>query len=46
MQIKHLDNKSLENLGYWLHCRWYHCQRKNADARAELLRLHISEADS
>lgn len=45
MQIKHLDDKSLENLGNWLRRRWHHCQRKKADARAELLRLGISEAD-
>jgi hypothetical protein len=43
LQIKHLDNKSLERLGHWLHRRWYHCQRKKADAIAELNRLSIPE---
>jgi hypothetical protein len=28
MQIKHLDQKFLENLEHWLNHHWYYCQRK------------------
>jgi hypothetical protein len=45
LQIQHLDNKSLEHLGHWLRRRWYHCQRKKADASAELKRLAIPEQE-
>ena len=45
LQIKHLDNKSLERLGHWLRRRWYHCQQKKADAIAELNRLGIPEEE-
>jgi hypothetical protein len=44
-QIKHLDQKSLENLGHWLRRRWYYFQRKKADVIAEMQRLGIPEGE-
>ncbi|KAG1764398.1 hypothetical protein EV702DRAFT_1182598 [Suillus placidus] len=41
-QIRHLDSKSLQGFGHWLHRRWIHCQSKKHDA---LDRLHALELD-
>ncbi|KAG2109214.1 hypothetical protein DEU56DRAFT_874510 [Suillus clintonianus] len=41
-QIRHLDSKSLQGFGHWLHRRWIHCQSKKNDA---LDRLHALELD-
>ncbi|KAG1772840.1 hypothetical protein EV702DRAFT_976390 [Suillus placidus] len=41
-QIRHLDSKSLQGFGHWLHWRWIHCQSKKHDA---LDRLHALELD-
>ncbi|KAG2087443.1 uncharacterized protein F5147DRAFT_748525 [Suillus discolor] len=41
-QIRHLDSKSLQGFGHWLHRCWIHCQSKKNDA---LDRLHELELD-
>ncbi|KAG2115662.1 hypothetical protein BD769DRAFT_1363277 [Suillus cothurnatus] len=41
-QIRHLDSKSLQGFGHWLHRHWIHCQSKKNDA---LDRLHALELD-
>ncbi|KAG2122530.1 hypothetical protein BD769DRAFT_1629198 [Suillus cothurnatus] len=41
-QIRHLDSKSLQGFGHWLHRRWIHCQSKKNDV---LDRLHALELD-
>ncbi|KAG2362047.1 hypothetical protein BDR07DRAFT_1485163 [Suillus spraguei] len=41
-QIRHLDSKSLQGFGHWLHRRWIHCQSKKHDV---LDRLHALELD-
>ncbi|KAG2109831.1 uncharacterized protein F5147DRAFT_745332 [Suillus discolor] len=41
-QIRHLDSKSLQGFGHWLHRHWIHCQTKKNDA---LDRLHDLELD-
>jgi hypothetical protein len=45
VQIKHLDRKSLENLGNWIRRRWYYCQRMKTDAIEEMQRLRIPEEE-
>jgi hypothetical protein len=41
-QIRHLDSKSLQGFGHWLHRHWIHCQTKKNDA---LDSLHDLEVD-
>ena len=41
LQIKHLDQKSLESLGNWLRRRWFYCQEKKHVASAELEQLDV-----
>ncbi|KAG1744527.1 uncharacterized protein EDB91DRAFT_1236494 [Suillus paluster] len=41
-QIRHLDSKSLQGFGHWLHWRWIHCQTKKNSA---LDSLHDLEVD-
>ncbi|KAG1860952.1 hypothetical protein F4604DRAFT_1882527 [Suillus subluteus] len=42
-QIRHLDSKSLQGFGHWLHRRWIHCQSKKHDALDHLHALELDE---
>ncbi|KAG2050299.1 hypothetical protein BDR06DRAFT_984071 [Suillus hirtellus] len=43
VQICHLDTKSIQGYGHWLHRRWIHCQTKKNVALDSLLDLDIDE---
>ncbi|KAG1856152.1 hypothetical protein F4604DRAFT_1932009 [Suillus subluteus] len=43
VQIRHLDTKSIQGYGHWLHRRWLHCQIKNNAALDGLLDLDVNE---
>ncbi|KAG1776275.1 hypothetical protein EV702DRAFT_1179920 [Suillus placidus] len=43
VQIRHLDTKSIQGYGHWLHQRWLHCQIKKNAALDGLLDLGINE---
>ncbi|KAG2112072.1 uncharacterized protein F5147DRAFT_744682 [Suillus discolor] len=43
VQIRHLDTKSIQGYGHWLHRRWIHCQIKKNAALDSLLDLDIDE---
>ncbi|KAG2047005.1 hypothetical protein BDR06DRAFT_985353 [Suillus hirtellus] len=43
VQIRHLDTKSIQGYGHWLHRRWIHCQTKKNVALDSLLDLDIDE---
>ncbi|KAG2046072.1 hypothetical protein BDR06DRAFT_899839 [Suillus hirtellus] len=43
VQIHHLDTKSIQGYGHWLHRRWIHCQTKKNVALDSLLDLDIDE---
>ncbi|KAG2048979.1 hypothetical protein BDR06DRAFT_1070368 [Suillus hirtellus] len=43
VQIRHLDTKSIQGYGHWLHWRWIHCQTKKNVALDSLLDLDIDE---
>ncbi|KAG0696429.1 hypothetical protein DFH29DRAFT_984613 [Suillus ampliporus] len=42
-QIRHLDSKSLQGFGHWLHRRWIHCQTKKNGALDSLHDLQVDE---
>ena len=42
-QIRHLDSKSLQGFGHWLHRRWIHCQTKKNGALDTLDDLELDE---
>jgi hypothetical protein len=42
-QVKHLDIKSLHDLGHWLHHKWVTCRQRKAKAIDSLDQLNISE---
>ncbi|KAG2030262.1 hypothetical protein BDR03DRAFT_936700 [Suillus americanus] len=42
-QIRHLDSKSLQGFGHWLHRRWIHCQMKKNSALDSLHDLQVDE---
>jgi hypothetical protein len=42
-QIRHLDSKSLQGFGHWLHRRWIHCQTKKNGALDSLHDLEVDE---
>ncbi|KAG1899745.1 uncharacterized protein F5891DRAFT_980971 [Suillus fuscotomentosus] len=41
--IHHLDSKSLQGFGHWLHQHWIHCQTKKNDALDLLHNLQLDE---
>ncbi|KAG1887859.1 hypothetical protein F4604DRAFT_1675004 [Suillus subluteus] len=43
VQIHHLDTKSIQGYGHWLHRRWVHCQMKKNAALDSLLELDVDE---
>ncbi|KAG1812684.1 hypothetical protein EV424DRAFT_1473565 [Suillus variegatus] len=43
VQIRHLDTKSIQGYGHWLHRRWVHCQMKKNAALDSLLDLDVDE---
>ncbi|KAG1810838.1 uncharacterized protein BJ212DRAFT_1448552 [Suillus subaureus] len=43
VQVHHLDTKSIQGYGHWLHRRWIHCQTKKNAALDSLLDLDIDE---
>ncbi|KAH7905169.1 hypothetical protein BJ138DRAFT_1231768 [Hygrophoropsis aurantiaca] len=45
MQVRYLDNQSLEGLGQWLSRRWTHCQQKRSAAEKALRGLFVVEED-
>ncbi|KAG1896097.1 uncharacterized protein F5891DRAFT_1130422 [Suillus fuscotomentosus] len=42
-QIRHLDSKSLQGFGHWLHRHWIHCQIKKNGALDSLHDLQVDE---
>ncbi|KAG2341701.1 hypothetical protein BDR05DRAFT_976848 [Suillus weaverae] len=42
-QIHHLDSKSLQGFGHWLHRHWIHCQMKKNSALDSLHDLQVDE---
>ncbi|KAG2106897.1 hypothetical protein BD769DRAFT_1630671 [Suillus cothurnatus] len=43
VQIRHLDTKSIQGYGHWLHWRWLHCQIKKNVALDGLQDLDVNE---
>ncbi|KAG1809896.1 uncharacterized protein HD556DRAFT_1428135 [Suillus plorans] len=43
VQIRHLDTKSIQGYGHWLHRRWLHCQIKKNAALDGLLDLDVNK---
>ncbi|KAG1807137.1 uncharacterized protein BJ212DRAFT_1449388 [Suillus subaureus] len=43
VQVRHLDTKSIQGYGHWLHWQWIHCQMKKNMALDSLLDLDINK---